>query len=108
MSDPAEQLQALYAAGFELKTFERFPRAIGVLRGSCIVLLQSGVNGLEMIGRPGWHIGEAIGVLTEKNGRQVFQAKSETVDATEDRIKELEKFEKDLTEILERSRYKVQ
>jgi len=40
MPDPAEQLQALYAAGFELKPFDRFPRAIGILRGSCIVLLQ--------------------------------------------------------------------
>ena len=108
MPDPAEQLQALYAAGFELKTFERFPRAIGVLRGSCIVLLQSGAHGLEMIGSPGWQIGEAIGVLTEKNGRKVFQAKSETVDATEDRRNELKNFAKDLTEVLERSRYKVQ
>ena len=108
MSDPAEQLQALYAAGFELKTFERFPRAIGILRGSCIVLLQSGAQGLEMIGRPGWQIGEAIGVLTARNGHPVFQVKSETVDATEDRRKELAIFEKELTEILERSRYKVQ
>lgn len=108
MPDPAEQLQALYAAGFELKIFERFPLAIGVLRGSCIVLLQSGLNGLEMIGRPGWQLGEAIGVLTEKNGRRVFQAKGETVEATEARRDELAKFEKDLTEILESSRYKVQ
>lgn len=108
MPDPAEQLQALYTAGFELKTFERFPRAIGVVRGSCIVLLQSGVQGLEMIGRPGWQVGDAIGVLTENNGRKVFQAKGETVDATEDRQKALKNFENDLTEVLERSRYKVQ
>jgi hypothetical protein len=108
MPDPAEQLQALYVAGFELKTFDRFPRAIGVLRGSCIVLLQSGTHGLEMIGRPGWQIGEVIGVLTERDGRRVFQAKSETVEATDARQAELAQFERDLTEILERSRYKVQ
>jgi hypothetical protein len=109
MPDPAEQLQALYAAGFELKTFDRFPRAIGVLRGSCIVLLQqSGTRGLEMIGRPGWQIGEVIGVLTEKDGRKVFQAKSETVEATDDRRAQLTQFEKDLNEILESTRYKVQ
>jgi|SRR5690349_18081095 len=108
MPDPAEQLQAIYAAGFELKTFDRFPRAIGVLRGSCIVLLQPGTHGLEMIGRPGWQIGELIGVLTEKDGRKVFRAKTEMVEATEARRSELEQFEKDLTEILERSRYKVQ
>ena len=108
MPDPAEQLQALYAAGFELKTFDRFPRAIGVLRGSCVVLLQPGAHGLEMIGRPGWQLGESIAVLTEKDGRKVFQAKSETVEATESRRTELAQFEKDLTEILEGTRYKVQ
>ena len=108
MSDPSEQLQALYVAGFELKTFDRFPRAIGIVRGSCIVLLQPGVNGLEMIGRPGWQIGQSIGVLTEQDGRKVFQAKSETVEATDSRRSELTRFEKDLTEILERTRYKVQ
>ena len=108
MPDPAEQLQAIYAAGFELKTFDRFPRAIGVLRGSCIVLLQPGTHGLEMIGRPGWRIGEVIGVLTEKDGRKFFQAKTETVEATEARRSELAQFERELTEILERSRYKVQ
>jgi len=61
-----------------------------------------------MIGRPGWQLGESIAVLTEKDGRKVFQAKSETVEATESRRTELAQFEKDLTEILERTRYKVQ
>jgi len=108
MSDPAEQLQALYAAGFELKTFDRFPRAIGILRGSCMVLLHPGAHGLEMIGRPGWQIGESIAVLTEKNGRKVFQAKTEIIEATESRRTELAQFERDLTEVLERTRYKLQ
>jgi hypothetical protein len=108
MPDPAEQLQALYAAGFELKTFDRFPRAVGVLRNSCLVLLEPGANGLEMIGRPGWQIGESIAVLTEKDGRKVFQAKGEMVDATDLHLAELDRFEKELNEILERTRYKVQ
>lgn len=101
MPDAAEQLQALYLAGFELQTFDRFPRAMGVLRGQCIVLLQPGTNGLEMIGRPGWRIGEVIGVLTERNGEKVFQSKGEIVEATEERRAELQRFEKDLREILE-------
>src|SRR5690349_16982970 len=107
MSDPAEQLQALYAAGFELRTFDRFPRAIGILRGSCMVLLQPGAHGLEMIGRQGWQIGESIAVLTEKDGRKVFQAKTEIIEATESRRTELAQFERDVTEVLERTRYKV-
>lgn len=100
MRDPAEQLQALYAAGFDLQTFDRFPRAIGVLRGSCIVLLQQGSNGLEMVGRPGWRMGEVLGVLTELNGRQVFQAKAEIIDATPERQQELNQFENAVRDIL--------
>ena len=108
MPDPAEQLQALYSAGFELKTFDLFPRAIGVLRGSCVVLLQAGSKGLEMIGRPGWQIGESIAVLTEKTGSKVFQAKGGVIEATPERRAELTQFEKDLLEVLERSQYPPQ
>jgi hypothetical protein len=100
MRDPAEQLQALYAAGFDLQTFDRFPRAIGVLRGSCIVLLQPGSNGLEMVGRPGWRMGEVLGVLTELKGRQVFQAKAEIIDATPERQQELNQFANAVRDIL--------
>ena len=40
--DSAEQLQRLYLAGFELETFDRFPKAIGVLRDGCIAFLVPG------------------------------------------------------------------
>ena len=36
---PEEQLQRLYLAGFDLQTFERFPKAIGVLRDGCLAFL---------------------------------------------------------------------
>jgi hypothetical protein len=32
MPDPAEQLQQIYLAGFEIETFERFPKCVGVVR----------------------------------------------------------------------------
>jgi len=98
--DPAEQLQRLYLAGFELQTFERFPKAVGVIRDRCIALLQATPTGLQMIGTPGWHMGEALGVLVEKDGRQVFQAKSETVDATPERLETLRRFRDDLERLL--------
>ncbi len=77
MPDSAEQLQRLYLAGFELQTFERFPKCIGLMRDNCIALLVPGVDGLQILGAPGWRMGEVMGVLTEREGRQVFQAKSE-------------------------------
>lgn len=98
--DPSEILQSIYLAGFELQTFDRFPRAIGVIKGNCIALLEPDGSGLHVIGRPGWRMGEALGVLTTKGNEQVFQAKDQVVVATPERLKELQEFEGELTILL--------
>ena len=98
--DSAEQLQRIYLAGFELQTFDRYPKCIGVIRDNCVALLVPGVDGLQILGVPGWHMGEVMGVLTEREGRQVFQAKSEIVEATAERLEALHKFREDLIGIL--------
>ena len=100
MPDPAEQLQRLYLAGFEFQTFERFPKAIGVIRDNCIALLEASPEGLKMVGTPGWRMGEVLGVLVEKDGRQVFQAKSEVIEASPERLEMLKKFRQELAELL--------
>ncbi len=96
MLEPAEVLQRLYACGFELQTYERFPRAVGVSRGDCIVLLQAEADGLRMLGAPGWKLGDSIGVLTMHDGKQVFQAKSELLPATPERLEALAAFRRDV------------
>ena len=100
MPDPAEQLQRLYLAGFELQTFDRYPNSVGVLRDGCIALLRATPTGLQMIGAPGWRMGEVLGVLVEKDGSQVFQAKSEIVEATPERLEALRRFREDLEQLL--------
>ena len=101
MPDAAEILQKLYIAGFELQSYERFPRAIGVVRADCIALLEPEPNtGLRMIGRPGWRIGNAIGVLTNHAGQPVFQWKNQIVEATPSRIRTLGQFERELLQVL--------
>ena len=87
--------------GFELRTFERYPNSIGVLRDGCIALLRATPNGLEIIGAPGWRMGEVLGVLVERHGRQVFQAKTESVEATTERLAALRSFRHDLEQLLE-------
>lgn len=100
MPDPAEQLQRLYVAGFELQTFDRYPKCVGVMRDSCVALLVPGVGGLQLLGTPGWKMGEVMGVLTEVEGRKVFQAKSEIVEATPENLETLQKFSRDLRDQL--------
>jgi hypothetical protein len=100
MPDPAEQLQRIYAAGFGLQTFERYPNSIGVIRDGCIALLKSTPMGLQMVGAPGWRMGEVLGVLVERDGSQVFQAKAEIVEATQERLVRLRRFREDLEQLL--------
>jgi hypothetical protein len=100
MPDPAKQLQQIYVAGFELKVFDRFPKCVGVVRDNCIALLVPSPDGLQMLGTPGWLIGEAIGVLVETGGRKVFQAKEEIVEATPARLEALTRFREDLLQML--------
>ena len=100
MPDPAEQLQQLYLAGFNLQTFDRYPNSIGVIRDGFIALLHASPGGLEMIGTAGWRMGEVMGVLVERNGEKVFQAKSETINATPDRLESLHRFRDDLERLL--------
>src|SRR5436853_2658564 len=90
--DPAEQLQRLYLAGFDLQTFDRFPKCVGVMRDNCIALLVPGPEGLQVLGTPGWRMGEVMGILTESDGRQVFKAKKEIVEATPERLPNLRQF----------------
>jgi hypothetical protein len=98
--DSAEQLQRIYLAGFELQTFDRFAKAVGVVRGECIALLEATPAGLRMIGTSGWRMGEVMGVLVEEGGRQVFRAKSETLEATPERLEALRQFRADLEDLL--------
>jgi hypothetical protein len=100
MPDSAEQLQRLYVAGFELQTFERYPKCVGVVRDDCVALLVPGADGMQILGAPGWRMGEVMGVLTEREGVKVFQAKSEVVEATAERLDALQKFHDELKELL--------
>src|ERR1700761_8056955 len=97
---PEEQLQRLYLAGFDLQTFERFPKAIGVLRDDCLAFLVPGPDGLQILGNVGWRMGESLGPLVEREGRKVFVYKRETLDATPERIATLEKFRSGLKAVL--------
>ena len=84
MPDPAEQLQRIHLAGFDLQTFDRFPKCVGVVRDGCVALLVPSTEGLQMLGPPGWRMGEAIGVLVEAGGRQISRGKEASRAAADD------------------------
>src|SRR5690242_12885825 len=99
MVDPAEQLQRLYLAGFELETFERFPKAIGVVREGYVAFLVPGPEGLQILGNVGRRMGESLGPLVERGDRWIFVHKQEEIEATDDLIEGLERFRSDLKKL---------
>lgn len=98
--DTAEILQKIYMAGFELETFELYPKAVGVVRGECVALLVPAHDGLQMLGTPGWKVAGRVGVLTTLKGQRVFQSKSDSVEATDERVAALRKFEEELRPLM--------
>ena len=66
------------------------------MRDNCIALLEGTPEGLKIVATPGWLMAGAIGVLVEQSGRPVFQYKSETVEATPERLETLRRFREDL------------
>ncbi len=98
--DSAEQLARIYQAGFEVQQFDRYPRAVGIVRDGVIALFELTPDGLRMVGVPGWRMGEVMGVLVEKDGRQVFQAKDEIIEATPERLCALARFREELDRLL--------
>lgn len=63
-------------------------------------MLVPATDGFQILGTPGWRVGEAIGVLVEKDGLQVFQNKQELVEATEEKLAALRSFKEDLKRLL--------
>jgi hypothetical protein len=98
--DAAAQLQRLYLAGFEIQSFERFPRTVGVVRDNCVALLEPTAEGLKIVAMPGWLMDGGIGVPVQSGGRQVFQHKSETVEATPERLETLRRFRQEVENLL--------
>jgi hypothetical protein len=100
MPDPAEQLQRLYMEGFGIETFERYPNSVGVIRDGIVALFTVTPQGLQMLGTPGLRMGEVLGVLIERNGRQLFQYKSDEVAATPEHLDALRRFREDVARLL--------
>jgi hypothetical protein len=65
-------------------------------------MLVPGTDGFQILGTPGWRMGEAIGVLVDKGGQQIFQNKQEIVEATPERLDLLARFKEDLKSLLAR------
>lgn len=95
-------LERLFAAGFRPIAIPPYESAVCVHRGECAAVLTPVPNGgLRLLAPPTYLIDGNLGVKLRKGNREVFVWKKKEMDATAERLQELEAFRRELTSILE-------
>jgi|SRR6266852_670082 len=95
-------LERLFAAGFRPIAIAPYESALCVHRGECAAVLTPVSNGgLRLLAPPTYLIDGNVGVKLRKGNREVFVWKKKEMDATPERLQELEVFRRELTSILE-------
>src|SRR5260370_30451902 len=94
--------ERLFGAGFRPSAIPPYENALCVRRGECAAVLTPVPNGgLRMLAPATYIIDGNLGVKLKKGDREVFVWKKREVEATPERLKELEDFRRELTSILE-------
>lgn len=104
----ADLLKRLFAAGFRPIAIAPYESALCVHRGECVAMLAPVENGgLRLLVPVTVLVDGNVSVRLKKPGGDVFVWKGKEVAATEERVKELEKFREELMGVLERGQYKL-
>jgi hypothetical protein len=94
--------ERLFGAGFRPIAIPPYENALCVRRGECAAVLTPVPNGgLRMLAPATYIIDGNLGVKLKKGGREVFVWKKREIEATPERLQELEAFQRELTSILE-------
>ena len=94
--------ERLFGAGFRPIAIPPYENALCVRRGECAAVLTPVPNGgLRMLAPATYIIDGNLGVKLKKGDREVFVWKKREVEATPERLEELEAFRRELTSILE-------
>jgi hypothetical protein len=97
-----EILERLFAAGFRPIAIPPYEKALCVHRGECAALLAPLENGgLRLLAPVTVMVDGNLSVRLKKPGGDVFVWKKTEVAATEERLRELEKFREELVGVLE-------
>ena len=94
--------ERLFGAGFRPIAIPPYENALCVRRGECAAVLTPVPNGgLRMLAPATYIIDGNLGVKLKKGDREVFVWKKREVEATPERLREMEAFRRELTSILE-------
>jgi hypothetical protein len=97
----AEILGRLQEQEFQVVAFPMYASYIGVRKGSCAALLAPvGSSGFTVFGAPTYMVGENLGARVKHQDGEWFVWKKERVEATPQRVGELEQFSAELAAAL--------
>jgi hypothetical protein len=95
-------MERLFAAGFRPIAIPPYETALCMRRGECAVLLAPVANdGLRMLAAPTYIVDGNLGVKLKRGDGEAFVWKKKEIEASPERLGELEAFRRDLTSILE-------
>ncbi len=95
-------VERLFAAGFRPIAIPPYENALCMRRGECVALLAPVANGgLRLLAAPTYIVDGNLSVKLKRGNGEVFVWKKTEIEATPERLKELEDFRRELTSILE-------
>jgi len=93
--------ERLFEAGFRPIAIPPYESALCVRRGECAALLSPVPNaGLRLLAAPTYIVDGNLSVKLKRGKGEVFVWKKKEIEATPERLQELEAFRRDLTSIL--------
>jgi hypothetical protein len=106
MPEPTPQqmkvLVRLFAAGFQPIAIPPYENALCVRRGECAAVLTPVPNGgLRLLAPPTYIVDGNLSVKLKRGKGEVFVWKKKEMEATPERLRELDQFRRDLTSILD-------
>ena len=101
-SQQMNTLERLFAAGFRAIAIAPYESALCVRRGECAALLAPVANaGLRLLAAPTYIVDGNLSVKLKRGKSEVFVWKKKEIDATPERLRELDAFRRELASILE-------
>ncbi len=101
----AQQMQTmerLFEAGFRPIAIPPYESALCLKRGECAAVLSPVTNGgLKLLAPPSYLVDGNLSVLLKRGAGELFVWKKREVEATPEKVRELEEFRRELAEILD-------
>ncbi len=95
-------MERLFAAGFRPIAIPPYESALCMRKGNCAALLAPVPNaGIKLLAPPSYLVDGNLSVKLKRGSGEVFIWKKTEVQATPEKLKELESFRRELTEILD-------